>query len=173
LAGDPGLRLGSADALRSALARHPTAWVAGPAIAGGPPPRPATRVLTAAPVAPAATYLVPPAPRRRLSARTRNILVGAAIIATFIVSVLAVAIDPSSTMQAPEPVSTSTSVPPPTSSAPPLPPPVPMVELPEDKKDEKGEKEDDKAEDEGRGNGDEGNRGQGEGNGKRDKDERE
>lgn len=160
MARDPRHRFGSAEDMRSALAGNPVAAFAAPAVAGGPP-RPATKVFTQASMAPAATYVVPAVPRRKMSARTRKILAAAAIIAAFTVSVLAVTMGSSSTTQAPEPVNTSTSVPTP-SSAPPPPPVAPVVEKPKHKKD-----------DEGRGNGNKGNRGHGEGNGKGDKDKRE
>ncbi|MHC9293696.1 serine/threonine-protein kinase [Mycobacterium sp. LTG2003] len=160
MARDPRDRFGSAEDMRSALLGNPVAAFTAPAVAGGPP-RPATKVFTQAPMAPAATYVVPAVPRRKMSARMRKILAAAAIIAAFTVSVLAVTMGSSSTTQAPEPVSTSTSVPTP-SSAPPPPPVAPVVEKPKHKKD-----------DEGRGDGNKGNRGHGEGNGKGGKDKRE
>lgn len=160
MARDPRHRFGSAEDMRSALACNPVAAFAGPALAGGPP-RPATKVFTQAPMAPAATYFVPAAPKRRIPARTRKILAAAAIIAAFTVSVLAVAMDSSST-QAPDPVSTSTSVPTP-SSAPPPPPPAPVVDQPRNEGNGKGEGNKDHKK----------NPGHGGGNGKGDKEKRE
>ncbi|MGV0742439.1 serine/threonine-protein kinase [Mycolicibacterium sp. XJ870] len=171
MARDPVHRFGSAEDMRSALAGYPIPAVVGPAVLGGPP-RPATKVFTHSAIAPAATYFVPSAPRHRLAGPTRKFLLAAAIVVAFTVAVLAVAMDPSSKTQVPDPVSTSTSVPTPTTTAPPV---VPVVEEPEEKKDKekKDEKKKDKEEDEGRGNGNEGNRGHGQGNGKGDKDKRE
>ncbi|MDT5106757.1 MAG: eukaryotic-like serine/threonine-protein kinase [Mycobacterium sp.] len=85
--------------------------------------RPATKVL-ADPLAPSATYLAPSAsyfvptpPRRRLSRRTRTVLMAAAALIVLTITALAVALD-SSPRQTPQPISTSTSTTPtPTSSS--------------------------------------------------------
>jgi hypothetical protein len=151
-------RFGSAEQMRSALAGDHTALFAGAAPLAGPPPRPATKVLSA-PLAPSANYFVPAPPRRRFSSRTRKALIAAAVLAAFTVSMLALAMDHSSTTQPPEPVVTSTPAPTPTSAPPPLPPPVPVLEKPGKKKG------DDDGDDDGRGNGNEGNRGRGTGRG--------
>lgn len=156
MARDPRHRFGSAQDMRSALAGHPVSAFADLAFAGGPA-RPATKVFTQAPVAPAATYFKPATPKRRISGRTRTILAAAAIIAAFTVSVLAVAMD-SSPPGAPEPVSTSTSVPTPTSSVMPAAPVAPVVEDPKDKKDEEKTKDHKKNPGQGHGNG-KGNKG--------------
>ena len=95
------------------------------------PPRPATKVL-AQPLAPSANYFVAPPARRRPMSRGRKLLLAAAAFVGLIVATFALALDPSSTTQPPEPVSSSTAVPPPPlSSAPPSPSPVPVVEEPQ------------------------------------------
>ncbi|MGV9796896.1 serine/threonine-protein kinase [Mycobacterium sp. NPDC003449] len=106
MAHDPRQRFGRADEMRSALA----------AMA---PPRPATLVLTEH----------PPAPPRRLPGRTRTLLGAAAIIAAFVVAIVAFTAGSSNTRE-PVPVDTGTSVPAPTSAAPPPPavaPPPPLT----------------------------------------------
>ncbi|MBX7448382.1 serine/threonine protein kinase [Mycolicibacterium sp. 3033] len=112
MARDPAHRFSSADHMRAALAGDPAALAAphpGPAA-----PRPATRVM-ASPLPPTAGYPPPPPvgpPRGRRNPR-RYVLVGAAIAAAFIVSALALALDPFSSSPPPASVSTSTSVTPP------------------------------------------------------------
>jgi serine/threonine-protein kinase len=117
MARDPGARFASAEQMRSALAGS----------------RPATMVL-AAPVAPSATYVVARRGRRRPLSPARKFVLAAAAFVGLIVTLLAVALDPSSTTQPPQPVSTSTTVPPPVSVAPPPPSPspsaVPVIEQP-------------------------------------------
>ena len=150
MARDPGQRFGSAEQMRAALGGDSHALLAG-ATPVAAPARPATKVL-AAPLPPSATYFAPTPPRRRLDKRTRNILASTAVLVALIVSVLAIALDSSSTQQVPKPISTSTPVPTPTTT--PTPAPVPVVQQPEEKPDDK--KEEEKKGDEGRGNGDEG-----------------
>jgi serine/threonine protein kinase len=85
--------------------------------------RPATKVL-ADPLAPSATYLAPSAsyfvptpPGRRLSRRTRTVLMAAAALIVLTITALAVALD-SSPRQTPQPISTATTATPtPTSSS--------------------------------------------------------
>ncbi|MEO3759009.1 serine/threonine-protein kinase [Mycobacterium sp. B14F4] len=120
---DPSRRFGSAGQMHAVLAG------AAPALPMGAPaegaPRPATKVL-AEPIAPSANYFVPPAPRRRPMSRERKLLLAAAAFVALTVAALAFALDPSSSTQTPQPISTSTPVqppPPPTTSAPPPPPP--------------------------------------------------
>jgi serine/threonine protein kinase len=128
MARDPSRRFANADRMRAVLA--------GAAVpAAGPAPRPATKVLDT-PVAPSATYYVAPAPARRPMSRERKLLLAAAALVGLVVAAVALAVDPSSGTQSPQPVSTSTSVqppPPPATSAPPPPPPstaVPIFEEP-------------------------------------------
>jgi serine/threonine-protein kinase len=140
MARDPSQRFGSAEHMRAALGGDSHALLAG-AAPGAAHGRPATKVL-AEPLAPSATYFVPPAPRRRLDSRTRKILAAAAILVAFVVSVLAFAMD-SSSQQAPKPISTSTTVSPPRSTPPPSPSVSPVFQPPEQqpadkKKDEQG-----------------------------------
>ena len=131
-----GHRFGSAEQMRAALAGDPTALFAMPAPAVvGPPQRPATKVL-GEPLAPSATFFVPA--RRRISRRTRIGLAAAGVLGVFAISALALAMDPSSTTHAPDPVGTSTSAPAPTGISPPPPPPAPVVQKPVEKKDEDG-----------------------------------
>ena len=113
-----GSRFGSAGEMRAALSAAPA------------PPRPATKVL-AQPLAPSADYFVAPPARRRPMSRRRKLFLAAAAFVGLIVATFALALDPSSTTQPPEPVSSNTAVPPPPlSSAPPSPSPVPVVEAP-------------------------------------------
>lgn len=108
---DPGLRFGSAAQMRAALAGD-VAALAAPSAA----PRPATKVL-AAPLPPAAAHPVP-APRRPRT-RARRYGIAAAVLMAFVISALALAMDPfSSSVPPPEPVSTSTPVPSPATTAP-------------------------------------------------------
>jgi serine/threonine protein kinase len=97
--------------------------------------RPPTMVL-AEPLAPSATYFVPVAPRRRVSRRTKTVLVAAGALIAIVVTTLAVALD--SAPQTPPPVGTSTtttpapittSAPTPTSSS----APVPVDEQPQER----------------------------------------
>ena len=76
--------------------------------------RPATKVL-ADPLAPSASYFVPTA-RRRLSRRTRTVLMAAAVLIVLTITALAVALD-SSPRQTPQPNSTSTTPTPTSTSA--------------------------------------------------------
>ncbi|MEW5810822.1 MAG: serine/threonine-protein kinase [Actinomycetota bacterium] len=110
MARDPAHRFAGADHMRAALAGDPAALAAPPPVAPGP--RPATRVM-ATPLPPTAGYPgpVPARPQQRRRNPRRYVLVGAAIAAAFVVSALALALDPFSS--SPAPVSTSTSVTPP------------------------------------------------------------
>lgn len=133
MARDPAQRFASPDQMGAALAGDPAALRGGPApapVVTGP--RPATRVM-AAPLPPTAGY--PPPPQLRSSQRRRPrryLLAAAGILAAFVVSALALALDPFASSPSPASISTSTSVPPPTTSvAPPPPPaPVPVVQEP-------------------------------------------
>lgn len=134
MARDPAHRFASADHMRAALAGDPAALATPRPMSAGP--RPATRVM-ANPLPPTASYPPPPpvrGPRRRRNPR-RYVLAGAAIVAAFVVSALALALDPFSSSPSPASVNTSTSVTPttpssvvPVTSAPPpvvAPPPAP------------------------------------------------
>lgn len=133
MARDVSQRFGSAEHMRAALRGAPSALLMGPAPASAA--RPATKIL-AEPVAPSANYFVAPAPRRRPMSRERKLLLAAAGFVAFVVAGLALALDPSSTTQPPQPISTSTPAqppppPPPTSAAPPpASSAVPIVEQP-------------------------------------------
>ncbi|AFM19454.1 serine/threonine protein kinase [Mycolicibacterium chubuense NBB4] len=119
MARDPAQRFGSADQMRAALA-------------GGAAPRPATRVLTQAPV-PLTGYPVAPVRRPRRPNTARGYLAAAAIVAAFLVSILTVAVIGRSSPPTPEPISTSTSVPAPpptTTPSPPVPAASSTVEQP-------------------------------------------
>ena len=132
MARDPAHRFGSAEQMRAALAGDPAALMGGPVPAPAVPGRPSTRVM-AAPLPPTAGYSAPPPrPIRRKNPR-RYLLAAAAIVAAFVVSALALALDPFATSPSPASVSTSTSVPPPTTSIAPPPPPAPspVVQQPE------------------------------------------
>ena len=107
----------SADQMRAALFGTPTNR------------RPATKVL-AAPVVESQHYLVAPRKQRTPMTRGRKLLLAAAAFVGLTVTTLALALDPSSTTQAPEPISSSTVVPPPAPSVTPPPPPPPVVEAP-------------------------------------------
>ncbi len=118
MARDPAHRFASADHMRAALAGDPAALAPPPLLAAAP--RPATRVM-ASPLPPTAGY-APPAPVRAHPRRRnprRYLLAGAAIVAAFVVSALALALDPFSSSPSPASVSTSSSVtpPPPTPSS--------------------------------------------------------
>ena len=114
-----GRRFGSAGQMRAALSDTPV------------PSRPATKVLEQ-PMAPSANYFVAPPARRSPMTRRRKLLFAAAAFIGLIVATFALALDPSSTTQSPQPVSSSTAVPPPPlSSAPPSPSTVPVVEEPQ------------------------------------------
>lgn len=134
MARDPAHRFASADHMRAALAGDPAALATPRPMSAGP--RPATRVM-ANPLPPTAGYPPPPpvrGPQRRRNPR-RYVLAGAAIVAAFVVSALALALDPFSSSPSPASVNTSTSVTPttptsvvPVTSAPPpvvAPPPAP------------------------------------------------
>lgn len=121
VARDPGLRFGSAAEMQAALL-------------GAPVPRTATKVMAQPVIAPSAAYFVAPKPERRPMSRERKLLIAAAALVGLVVGVLALATDPSSTTQSPQPVSTSTSVqppppPPPTTSAAPT-SAAPIIEAP-------------------------------------------
>ncbi|PRC41991.1 serine/threonine protein kinase [Mycobacterium sp. ITM-2017-0098] len=140
---DPRLRFGSATQMRAALAGDATALHAG-IVPAGAPSHPATRML-AQPLPPSQAYPAPPAPRRKT--RTRGYLIAAAAVVAFVVSALAVAMDPFTSSPPPQPVSTSTTMPPPPpppSTTPPPPPSAtlatPVVQPPEQPPQEKGEK---------------------------------
>ncbi|MCG7594455.1 serine/threonine-protein kinase [Mycobacterium sp. PSTR-4-N] len=117
MARDPAHRFGGADHMRAALAGDPAALAAPRPVAAAP--RPATRVM-ATPLPPTAGYPPPPPVRATRGRRNprRVILAGAAIAAAFVVSALALALDPFSSSPSPASVTTSTSVTPP-----PTPPP--------------------------------------------------
>lgn len=102
--------------------------------------RPATKVL-ADPLAPSATYFAPTPPRRRTTRRTRAILVAAGLFTALVIAALALALDPSSQQQTPEPVGTSTSTPPPTSPSSATPPTTatPVDEAPPHKPEKRGD----------------------------------
>jgi serine/threonine protein kinase len=98
--------------------------------------RPPTKVL-AGPLAPSPTYFAPAAPRRRLSRRTRLVLVAGGALIAIIVTALAAALD--SPPQAPHPIGTSTTarptspptfMPPPTTTPAPATPAAPVDEQP-------------------------------------------
>jgi hypothetical protein len=91
-----------------------------------------TKVLVQ-PLAPSATYFAPAAPQRRLSRRTRFVLVGGGALIAIIVTALAAALD--SPPQAPQPIGTSTTamptpIPPPMTSSTPTTPATPVDEQP-------------------------------------------
>jgi serine/threonine protein kinase len=151
---DPRQRFSSAQQMRAALEGNRSALYPGAAPALAPAtPRPATKILDepaflggpATFTAPDADYYVPP--RRRTLSRNQKFLAAAGVFVTFIVAVLALAVNPSATTQVTEPVSTSTPVSTSPSLAPPPPAPTTPVVQPEEKDDgeEKGG--------EGRGNG--------------------
>ncbi|MGV0605730.1 protein kinase domain-containing protein [Mycolicibacterium sp. XJ1904] len=129
MARDASQRFTSAEHMRAALMGAPSMMGPAPAAA----PRPATKIL-AEPLAPSANYFVAPAPRRRPMSRERKLLIAAAGFVALVVAGLALALDPSSTTQPPQKVSTSTPAqpppPPPSTTAAPLPPPVPVFEQP-------------------------------------------
>ncbi|MDV3133588.1 serine/threonine-protein kinase [Mycobacterium sp. 29Ha] len=145
-------RFGSALEMRAALSGAPhVQYSATPTAAKH---RPSTKVL-AQPLAPSANYVAPsansapsanyfvPSARRRPMSRGRKLLLAAAAFVALIVGTLALALDPSSTTQSPQPISTSTTVPPtsPPTSSPPPPPPtssVPVVDEPPAPKKPKG-----------------------------------
>jgi serine/threonine protein kinase len=115
-----GNGFGSADQMRDVLA--------------GTNRRPATKVM-AAPMfesEQSEQYLVAPLRHRRPMSRGRKLLLAAAALVGLTVTVLVLALDPSSTNQPPQPVSSSTAVPPPppVSSPPPSSNPVPVVQEP-------------------------------------------
>lgn len=118
---DPRRRFGSAAQMRAALAGDVTA------LSTAAEPRPLTKVL-AAPLPPSAAYPAP-APRRPATRARRYVVGAAAVMTAFVISALALAMDPfSSSAPRPEPVSTSTSAPSPTTPPPPpitTPPPSP------------------------------------------------
>ncbi|MDA2889772.1 serine/threonine-protein kinase [Mycolicibacterium sp. BiH015] len=119
---DPRARFGSAAQMRAALAGDVTALTA-----GAQPPRPATRVL-AQPLPDPTTHFV--APPDRPKSRRRAFLLAAAVLASFALAALALALDPFTSTAPQETVSTSTSVPPPrpTSTPPPALPMVPVTQ---------------------------------------------
>lgn len=127
MAPDGPTKFRSAVEMRAALAGAPAA-----------PPRPPTKVL-AQPIAPAgglapsANYFVPPRPARRPMTLRRKLVLAAVALIGLLVAAFALALDPSSTTQPPQPVSSSTAVPPPppVSSPAPAPAPVPVVDEPQ------------------------------------------
>jgi serine/threonine-protein kinase len=124
IARNPLQRFGSAGQMRAALAGDRGALLdVGTPLATSP--RPATRVLTGPPI-PATPYFVPP-PRRPRRGRRRMYASAAAVLIALAVSVLALAMEPSTTPPALQPVGTSAPVVPPTSVAP---PPSPVVQSP-------------------------------------------
>ncbi|HEX9834878.1 MAG TPA: serine/threonine-protein kinase [Mycobacterium sp.] len=115
------------------------------------PSRPATKVLPP-PVAPSGDYLAPSAnyfvagrPARKPMTRRGKVSLAAAALIGLLVAAFALVLDPSSTTQPPQPVSSSTVAPPPppVSSPPPAPTPVPVTDQPRGPKKKPG----------GRGNG--------------------
>ena len=146
-----GPKFGSALEMRAALVGAPDAQYS--TVGTAAERRPSTKVLAqplapstnypAPPVndAPSANYFVPSARRRPMS-RGRKLLLAAAAFVALIVGTLALALDPSSTTQSPQPISTSTTVPaappPPVSSLPPSPSSVPVVDEPQAPKKPKG-----------------------------------
>jgi serine/threonine protein kinase len=121
MARDPGLRFGSADEMRAALAGRL-----------GPATRPPTRVL-AAPLPPPSTVMV--SPRRNRSRWWVGVTV--AVVAVLIAAI-AFIVDSASRPALPEPATTSTSIPTPTPTVVPPPPPpsttVPVEQGPPPKK---------------------------------------
>jgi serine/threonine protein kinase len=109
---DPAWRFATAEEMRAALAGR-----------GGPPARPATRVM-AVPLPDPTTMVAPPVPRPN---RSRWWLITAAVVAALVIAI-AFIVDSSSRPAVPEPASTSTSVPPPppTSFVPPPPTTTPV-----------------------------------------------
>jgi serine/threonine-protein kinase len=94
--------------------------------------RPPTKVLVQ-PLAPSATYFTPAPPQRRLSRRTRLVLVAGGALIAIIVTALAVALD--SPPSAPQPIGTSTTamptpMPPPMTTSTPTTPATPVDEQP-------------------------------------------
>ncbi|MBY0285782.1 MAG: serine/threonine protein kinase [Mycobacteriaceae bacterium] len=168
IARDARQRFASADQMRDALHGDRAAFHTGALPAMAPPaPRPATKVLDQPlPVAGPGTFVSPdadyyvPAKRRAPLSRNKKMLAAAGVFVAFVVAVLALATDPSSTTEVTEPIGTSTPVSTPRVAPPPAPPPVATPVLqPEKPKDEK--KDDEKKDEEGGGNGNEGNRGRG------------
>jgi eukaryotic-like serine/threonine-protein kinase len=98
------------------------------------PSRPPTKVL-AQPIGPSTSYLVAPRPARRPMTRRRKLVLAAAALVGLLVATFALALDPSSSTQPLEPVSSSTAAPPPPppppSSSAPSPTPVPVVDEPQ------------------------------------------
>lgn len=131
-------KFGSALEMRAALSGAPHVQYSAPGTAAKH--RPSTKVL-AQPLAPSASYPAPsansapsanyfvPSARRRPISRGRKLLLAAAAFVALIVGTLALALDPSSTTQSPQPISTSTAVPP---TSPPMssPPPPPLSSVP-------------------------------------------
>jgi eukaryotic-like serine/threonine-protein kinase len=109
------------------------------AVLAGATPRPATKVM-AAPMFEPEQYVVAPRSHRRPMSRARKLLLAAAAFVALIVGTLALALDPSSTTQSPQPISSSSAVPPPppVSSPPPSPTSVPVVDEPQAPKKPKG-----------------------------------
>ena len=151
---DPRQRFSSAQQMRAALEGNRSAlYPAAVPVLAPATPRPATKILDesvflggpATFTAPDADYYVPP--RRRTLSRNQKFLAAAGVFVAFIIAVLALAVDPSSTTQVTDPVSTSTPVSTSPSLAPPPPAPTTPVVQPED--DDDGEKKGG----EGRGNG--------------------
>jgi serine/threonine-protein kinase len=114
MARDPGVRFGSADEMRAALAGRV-----------GAPARPATRVL-AAPLPPPSTVML--APRRN---RSRWLMLTAAVIAVLVIAI-AFIVDSTSGPAVVEPATTSTPAPTPSPTfVPPSPPTTTPVQLEE------------------------------------------
>jgi serine/threonine-protein kinase len=108
MARDPRHRFADAEHMRATL---------GATLGGGL--RPPTKVL-AGPPAPSATYVMPAAPQRRVSRRTRLVLAAGGALIAIIVTALAVALD--SPPQAPQPIGTSS-----TATPTPMPTPTPTT----------------------------------------------
>ena len=117
---DAAQRFHSADQMRSALMGDRTALLAPPRPAVGVV-RPPTQVL-AEPLAPSATWFVPPSPPRR-NVRVRTLAAAAAVLSAVVIAVFALALDSPTPQQPPRPVDTSTTV----STAAPSPAPAPPV----------------------------------------------
>ncbi|HEY6575062.1 MAG TPA: serine/threonine-protein kinase [Mycobacterium sp.] len=103
---DPRHRFADAEHMRAAL---------GATLGGGL--RPPTKVLIQ-PLAPSATYFAPAPRQRRLSRRTRLVLVAGGALIAIATTALAVALD--SAPSAPQPIGTSTPVPPMTATPTPM-----------------------------------------------------
>ena len=143
----PDVELSLANVVDGAMARDPRqrfpdAEHMRAALTGGF--RPATKVLadplaaSATFLAPSASYFVPTPPHRRLSRRTRTVLMAVAALIVLTVTALAVALD-SSSQRAPQPISTSsTTTPTPSSSSAPSTTATSIDEQPPQKPEKRG-----------------------------------